>query len=110
MGITMNANIQLMGPKCEDDLDVNFCTRTQNGDKDIVAISLKKLYAIKLLYMVKDNEDAQTGDWVDDVHVSILPCTKAFFDHSLSLLEMSSSALPPETRNVDSMTVGYLLK
>jgi len=108
--ITMNTNMQLMVPKSDEDLDIDFDNRTCMGDKDIVNISLKKLYAVKLLYMLKDEEDAQTGEWVDDVHISILPCSQAFFDNALSLLEMSSSVLPLETRNVDNMTLGYLFK
>ncbi|CAL4247907.1 unnamed protein product [Meganyctiphanes norvegica] len=108
--ITINTNMQLLGPKIDEDLDENFCNRTCDGDADIVNISLKKMYAVKLLYMLKDKEDAQTGEWVDDVHVSIIPCSQAFFDNALSLLEMSSSALSPETRTVDNMTVGYLFK
>lgn len=104
--ITMNTNMQLMVPKSDEDLDISLC----EGDNDNVNISLKKMYAVKLLYMLKDEADAQTGEWADDVHVSILQCNQAFFDNAFALLEMSSSAMPSETRNIDDMTIGYLFK
>ncbi|KAG7170293.1 E3 ubiquitin-protein ligase E3D-like isoform X2 [Homarus americanus] len=73
-------------------------------------ICLKKVYAIKLLYLVKEDEDEQTGEWVDDVNVHIIPCSNSFFQEVKCILENSSHCLPDNIRAIENMSLGYIIK
>ncbi|XP_071524932.1 E3 ubiquitin-protein ligase E3D-like [Panulirus ornatus] len=73
-------------------------------------VYLKKLYAVKLLYHVKEVEDIQTGEWFDDVHVHIIPCSNSFFQEVKSGLESSTRWLPESMRIIENMNVGYIVK
>lgn len=73
-------------------------------------VCLKKIYAVKVLYLLKEDEDSQTGAWVDDVNVHIIPCSDSFLQEVHALLQNFSCCLPDSIRIVGDMCLGYIIK
>ncbi|XP_042864408.1 E3 ubiquitin-protein ligase E3D-like [Penaeus japonicus] len=82
--------------------------RVDQGDTS--EVSLRRVYAIKLLYLFKRGEDDLTGSWVDDVNVHILPCSRSFLQEVRAMLEASAACLPKTMKTVESMSLGFVVK
>ncbi|XP_069952418.1 E3 ubiquitin-protein ligase E3D-like [Cherax quadricarinatus] len=106
--VTMNTNQKLL---VSDVSNLTSCEPVVQKlcleDKDI---SLKKIYAIKLLYLIKEGEDSQTGQWVDDIGVHIIPCSSLFFHEVKTMLENSTYFLPDNVKVIENMNIGYIVK
>ncbi|KAK4316302.1 hypothetical protein Pmani_012522 [Petrolisthes manimaculis] len=68
------------------------------------------VYAVKLLYQVKEGEDEETGGWVDDVNVHIIPCSVSMLEEVRDKLITSTSYLPTNMKVIDDLSVGYIVK
>lgn len=84
--------------------------RPRVHQSDTSEVILRRLYTIKLLYLLKRGEDDLTGSWVDDVNVHILPCSRSFLLEVKDVLEASTACLPQAMRKVENMSVGYIAK
>ncbi|KAK3881171.1 hypothetical protein Pcinc_014376 [Petrolisthes cinctipes] len=73
-------------------------------------IRLRCVYAVKLLYQVKEGEDEETGGWVDDVNVHIIPCSVSMLEEVRDKLITSTSYLPTNMKVIDDLSVGYIVK
>ncbi|XP_045584023.2 E3 ubiquitin-protein ligase E3D [Procambarus clarkii] len=122
--VTMNMNQKLLVSdisefaSCETMLQESYGDREGmhcNSSKKLCLekrkdISLKKIYAIKLLYLVKKGEDSQTGEWVDDINVHIIPCSISLLDEVKTMLEKSTYFLPDNVKTIENMNLGYIIK
>ncbi|XP_068248954.1 E3 ubiquitin-protein ligase E3D-like [Palaemon carinicauda] len=112
--VTMNTNQKLLLSEShsDDDLleDPEFSQGKRSRSGNDTDVNLRKRFAIKLLYKIKEDDDDESGSWQDDVNVHILPCSSSFFTDVRSLLESSSMYLPLEMRTFQNMKVGYVMK
>ena len=79
-------------------------------NKTSISIELNKYKVIKLLFKHKIGEDEETGSWVDDINVHILPCGDRFFDTTLINLNNSNNLLPKQSNRIDDMLIGYVIR
>ncbi|XP_064095970.1 E3 ubiquitin-protein ligase E3D-like [Macrobrachium nipponense] len=112
--VTMNTNQKLLLSESHSDDELLEDGDASQGKKartgNDTNVKLRKRYAIKLLYQIKEGDDDESGSWQDDVNVHILPCSSSFFTDVRSLLESSSMYLPPAMRTFQNMKVGYVMK
>ncbi|MPC41311.1 hypothetical protein E2C01_034899 [Portunus trituberculatus] len=124
--VTMNTNQKLL--ICEEDLNLfhtggnqkeNQCKenlpeggvaakRTRRSGQ--TEMKLQAVFGVKLLYVEKEGDDEESGEWADSVHVHLIPCSDSFFSGVKALLDTTNSCLPENIRHVEKMKVGYIIK
>ena len=73
-------------------------------------VKLQAVFGVKLFFIEKEGDDEETGEWADNVHVHLIPCSDSFFRGVKTLLETTNSCLPENIRKVENMKVGYIIK
>ncbi|XP_076042495.1 uncharacterized protein LOC143026274 [Oratosquilla oratoria] len=109
MDTNMNLLLALEGKKLEPDSEEESEKKKAKVCSNF-EFALEKKHAIKLLFSYKVGDDDESGEWVDDIHVNIIPCNQDFFVNVHEWLLKSSSWLPYSQRKVGTMTIGYILK
>ncbi|XP_063866624.1 E3 ubiquitin-protein ligase E3D-like [Scylla paramamosain] len=73
-------------------------------------MKLQAVFGVKLLYVEKEGDDEESGEWADSVHVHLIPCSDSFFTGVKALLDTTNNCLPENIRHVEKMKVGYIIK
>lgn len=123
--VTMNINQKLLISKDSELLHLGMSEQERQLETDFptecVAVKraressqsevwLQSVFGVKLLFAVKEGDDAETGEWADSVHVHLIPCSDSFFKEVKAILEASNSCLPKNIRFIENMKVGYIIK